>query len=334
MEKRLFGTLSSGEEVYIYRIIDGESSAEITEFGATIVSLRPFGNVDVVSGFDTLDGYLVDKTTHGSIVGRVANRIANAEFRINGTVYHVSDNENGNCLHSGIGFQYRLWKVTSLEENSITLSYTSPDGEEGFPSELYVEVTYTLKDSALIISYKAVPKGITPINLTNHVYFNLDGLGNDIKDHTAQIWADRYTEVDDKSIPNGNRPSVEGTPFDLRKPTRIGTHFSRSFDGYDRNMILSPKIFKEFNGQNIGLAAVIENQDTILKMYTDQPGFQFYTGGFLGKGPDFKNGTPQIRFAALCLEAQAEPDSVNHGIGIYKEGEEYHQLTAYEFVRK
>ena len=334
MEKKLFGTLPTGEDVYIYTLNDGKSVAEIMEYGAAIVSLRPFGDVDVVGGFDTLEAYTKDTSNQGAIVGRVANRIENARFEIDGKIYMLADNDNGNCLHGGVGFQHRLWKVIDYKENRITLSYLSPDGEDGFPANLQVEVTYTLKDGAIIISYTATPDGKTPIALTNHAFFNLDGFGGGIKEHTVQIWAESYSEVNDKLIPTGNHPNVIGTPLDLRLPKKVGEDFSPTFDGYDHNMILFPKLHKEFNNKKFGLAARVENQKMIMQVYTDQPGLQFYTGNFLGNGPDFKGNIPQIRQGALCLEAQTEPNCINHGEGIYEKGQVYKQLTVYEFSIK
>ena len=334
MDKRLFGKLPNGEDVYIYRLTDGTATAEIMEYGAAIVSLCPFGDVDVVGGFDTLEAYTQDTSNQGAIVGRVANRIENARFEIDGKVYRLADNDNGNCLHGGVGFQHRLWKVVDYTENSITLSYLSPDGEDGFPANLQIDVSYTLKDAAIIISYTATPDCKTPIALTNHAFFNLDGFGGDIKEHTVQIWADSYSEVNDKLIPTGNHPNVIGTPLDLRLPKKVGEDFSPAFDGYDHNMILFPKFHKEFNNKKIGLAARVENQKMIMQVYTDQPGLQFYTGNFLGNGPDFKGNIPQIRQGALCLEAQTEPNCINHGEGIYEKDQVYKQLTVYEFINK
>ena len=334
MNKRLFGRLPSCENVYIYRLTDGTATAEIMEYGAAIVSLCPFGDVDVVGGFDTLEAYTQDTSNQGAIVGRVANRIENACFEIGGKTYQLADNDNGNCLHGGVGFQHRLWKVVDYTENSITLSYLSPDGEDGFPANLQIDVSYTLKDAAIIISYTATPDGKSPIALTNHAFFNLDGFVGDIKEHTVQIWADSYSEVNDKLIPTGNHPNVIGTPLDLRLPKKVGEDFSPTFDGYDHNMILFPKFHKEFNNKKIGLAARVENQKMIMQVYTDQPGLQFYTGNFLGNGPDFKGNTPQIRQGALCLEAQTEPNCINHGEGIYEKGQVYKQLTVYEFIIK
>ena len=334
MDKRFFGKFPNGEDVYIYRLTDGTTTAEIMEYGAAIVSLCPFGDVDVVGGFDTLEAYTQDTSNQGAIVGRVANRIENACFELNGKTYQLADNDNGNCLHGGVGFRHRLWKVVDYTENSIALSYLSPDGEDGFPANLQIDVSYTLKDAAIIISYTATPDGKSPIALTNHAFFNLDGFGGDIKEHTVQIWADTYSEVNDKLIPTGNHPNVIGTPLDLRLPKKVGEDFSPTFDGYDHNMILFPKFHKEFNNKKIGLAARVENQKMIMQVYTDQPGLQFYTGNFLGNGPDFKGNIPQIRQGALCLEAQTEPNCINHGEGIYEKDQVYKQLTVYEFINK
>ena len=334
MKKRVFGILPNGDNVYAYEIKDGESVAEIIEYGASIVVLRPFGQTDVVGGFDSLDDYLCDTSNQGSIVGRVANRIANAQFTLDGKTYFLPNNDNGNCLHGGIGFQHRKWSLVEHTENSITLSYFSPSGEDGFPSNLSVFVNYTLKNFALQISYKAIPEETTPIALTNHAFFNLDGLGGDIKNHIITIWADKYSETGTNLIPTGNRPSVNGTQLDLRCEKKIGSDFSKQFQGYDHNMILSPQIYKTFDLQTIGLAARVENDNMIMKTYTDQPGIQFYTGNFLGDGPAFKGGIPQILHGAFCLEAQTEPNCINRGEAIYRRGEVYTQLTVYEFIKK
>ena len=335
MDKRIFGNVG-GEDIYIYTLQNDTAVAEIMTRGATLVSFRPFG-VDIVGGFDTTDGYLADDSHQGGIIGRVANRVADATFTMDGAVYMLPDNDNGNCLHGGCGFDYRIWTVESHSNDAITLSYYSPDGEEGFPAGVAVEVTYTLVGATLIISYKATPDGKTPIALTNHAYFNLDGFGGTIKEHTIQIYADSYTEVDDKLIPNGNRPDVEGTPFDLREPHKIGEGFSESFDGYDHNFVLCPKIFKKFGESALGLAAVVEGEKLKMSVYTDQPGVQFYTANFLKQmAPEhlFHGGITPIKHGAFCLEAQTEPNCIKHGIGFYEAGEVYTQTTVYEVERK
>ena len=335
MDKRLFGNID-GKEIYLYTLKNDSATAEIMTRGATLVSFRPFG-VDIVGGFNTLEGYLADDSHQGGIIGRVANRVADATFTMDGAVYMLPENDNGNCLHGGCGFDYRIWTVESHSDESITLSYYSADGEEGFPSGLAVEVTYTLVGATLIISYKATPDGKTPIALTNHAYFNLDGFGDTVKDQTIQIYADRYTEVDDKLIPTGYRPLVEGTPFDLHEPHKIGERFSESFGGYDHNFILCPKIFKEFGKSSLGLAAVVEGENLKMSVYTDQPGVQFYSANFLRQvAPEhlFHGGITPIKHGAICLEAQTEPNCINHGIGFYDAGEVYTQTTVYQVEKK
>ena len=334
MNKKLFGYMPGGEEVSIYTLTWGSSYAEFTDYGASIVSFLPFGKTDVIGGFDCFEHYLTDSSNQGAIIGRVANRIENAQFSIGNRTYHLTDNDNGNCLHSGTGFQHRLWKLARHTQNSITFSYYSPDGEDGFPSALSTEVTYTLCDNSIIISYWAVPDGDTPIALTNHAYFNLNGFGEDIKNHYIQIWAEKYSRVNEKLIPDGNHPSVDSTPLDMRNPRRIGDAINDSFAGYDHNMILSPVTYKSFQGTSLGLAARAEGESLILNVYTNQQGLQFYTGNFLGNGPDFKNKIPQIPHGAFCLEAQTEPNCINRNKAIYSKGQEYLQLTVYEFLEK
>ena len=186
MNKKLFGTLPSGEDGYIYQISDGTFTAEIMEQGAAIVSLCPFGNVNVVGGFDTLEHYLTDTSYQGAIVGRAANQIESAQFKPDGKAYQLTANDNGNCLHSGVGFHHRLLTDKEHTNNSITLSYYSPHGEDGFHANLDVEVTQTIQNSSLLISYQAIPDNATPIALTNHAYFNLDGFGDTMKEHTCR----------------------------------------------------------------------------------------------------------------------------------------------------
>ena len=335
MDKKLFGSID-GKDVYIYTLKNDHAEAKIMTRGATLVSFRPY-DVDIVGGFDTIEGYLSDNSHQGAIIGRVANRVADATFTMDGAIYMLPDNDHGNCLHGGRGFDYRLWTVESASDDSITLSYYSADGEEGFPSGLQVAVTYTLSDATLIISYKATPDGKTPIALTNHAYFNLDGFGGTVKEHTVQICANSYTEVDEKLIPNGNRPAVDGTPFDLREPHKIGERFSDEFGGYDHNFVLCPTIFKEFCNSSLGLAAIVEGDSLKMSVYTDQPGIQFYTANFLKQiAPEhlFHGGITPIKHGAFCLEAQTEPNCINHGEGFYDAGEVYTHTTVYEIERK
>ena len=335
MRKSLFGKFE-GKDVYLYTLANDVASLKIMTKGATVVSFKPYG-AEIVGGFDSFDGYLADTSNQGSVIGRVANRIENATFSMDGAIYMLPENDNGNCLHGGRGFNHRMWDVVSVTDNEITLSYYSPDGEEGFPAGLTVKVTYTLIEATLVIRYTAVPDGKTPVALTNHSYFNLNGFGDTVLNHTAVIYADRYTEVDEWLIPTGKRPSVAGTAFDFNTPHPIGERFSVGFDGYDHNYILSPKTFKTFCGKSVGLAAEIEGERLKLSVYTDQPGMQFYTSNFLEKSASehtFHGGIDPIKHGGLCLEAGTEPNCINHGIGFYDAGEVYTQTTVYQVEEK
>ncbi len=332
MEKRIFGTLPTGEDVFAYTLKTDEALVRIMTRGATIINFVVDG-VDIVGGFDSLEAYLIDTSHQGAIIGRVANRVANARFTMDGKTYTLPDNDHGNCLHGGDGFDHKVWTVTDYTDTKIVLTYRAEDGEEGFPSALNVKVTYVLCGSSLLIDYEATTEGKTPIALTNHAYFNLDGFGGTIEDHTAVIYADRYTEVDDKLIPNGNRPCVEGTPFDFKTPHTIGERCGKDFIGYDHNFVLSPSTKATLFGKNLDLACEVRGKRLGLEVYTDQPGVQFYIGNFLGDGPDFRGGVKQVFHGAFCLETQTEPDCINHGIGFYGKGDLYKHSVVYKVVK-
>ncbi len=328
MKKKLFGNMPDGKEAFLYKIKSENAEAVLTDKGATLVKFMPYGR-DIIGGYDTLEAYVANDSYQGATVGRVANRIENAEFVMDGVKYCLPKNDGNNCLHGGVGFTSYLWEVKEHTDCSITFFRFSGDGEDGFPSGVEVEVTYTLIDTSLWISYLAEPSGKTPIALTNHTYFNLNGLGGTILNHTARIYADRYTEVNENLIPSGIRPSVKDTVFDFTTPRRIGERVGDDFIGYDHNFILCPTVFKEFAGISLGLAAEIENSDMRLSVYTDQPGVQFYIGNFLGNGYDFKGGVKQVRHGAFCLETQTEPNCINHGEGFFDKGDVYSHNTVY-----
>ncbi len=331
MEKHSFGTLPTGKSVFEYSIRRGEFTASVLDFGATLRTLSVFG-VDVCGGFDKIGDYLVDDSHQGGTVGRVANRIAGARFVLDGVEYSLPKNNGENCLHGGVGFDRRMWELVTHTEDSIKFKYISEDGEEGFPSRLTVFVEYRLTDLGLYITYSAVADGKTPISLTNHTYFNLDGLGGDICGHNVAVYADNYTEVDEGLIPTGRRPLVAGTPFDLREISPIGGAIS-ALGGVDHNFVLSGEC--DFNPFGVGLrrAATVDNGKIRMEVYTDRDGVQLYTGNFLGNGPDFKGGVRQVRHGALCLETQTEPNGVNSGRDIYGAGEEYTHAVLYAFRR-
>lgn len=325
---KLFGKLDTGAEVYEYTLKNGDAEVAIITFGAIVRKFTVFGT-DIVGGYDNIEGYLVDDSHQGAIIGRVANRIADAKFVMDGKEYHLPKNDGENCLHGGCGFDRHVWGVKEASDDTIVLTYRSEDGEEGFPSALDVTVRYTLVGTALKIEYTAVPDGKTPIALTNHSYFNLNGLGGTILGHTVEIFADRYTEVGDDLIPNGNRPGVCGTVFDLTSPIEIGKHVGKDFIGYDHNFILSPT---EFEG-GLGLAARVSGDRLKMSVYTDQPGVQFYIGNFLGGAPDFKGGVKRVLHGAFCLETQTEPNCINHATGFYGKGEKYTHTTVYKIEK-
>ena len=330
MKREIFGKTADGQVVEIVTLTNENAELRVMTRGATIVSFKPYGR-DIIGGYDRLEDYEADTGSYqGATVGRVANRIGDAEFTMDGAIYMVTANDNGNCLHGGNGFSFRLWNIEETTKDSVTMSYYSPDGEEGFPGGLLTKVKFTLVCGAVIIEYEATPEAKTPIALTNHSYFNLDGFGGLIDDHVATIWANNYTDVNDSLIPNGERPMVEGTPFDFRKPKAIGADFGKGVDGYDHNFILCPEFSKEFQSKQVPLIATVTNGELELNVYTDQPGVQFYTGNFLFGEPDFRGGVKKIKHGAFCLEAQTEPNCINHGIGFYDAGEVYRQITVYE----
>jgi aldose 1-epimerase len=332
MDKKHFGTLPTGEEIYLYTINDKNITAEITNFGAALVKLIPFG-ADVIGGFENLSDYLEDTAHHGGTIGRVANRIKNARFTMDGREYSVTVNDGPNCLHGGVGFDRRVWNVTEHTENSITLAYTSEDGEEGFPARLAVWAKYTLLDGAVIIDYTAKPSGKTPIAMTNHSYFNLDGFENDIKNHKAKIYASCYTEVDKTLIPTGIRPQVAGSVHDFTEERKIGERICGDFSGYDHSYFLSPTVFTDYMGKKLGLAAEFSGRKIKMTVYTDQPCAQFYTGNFLKPKPAFKYGIKPDRHLAFCFETQTEPNCINSNIGFYSENDTYTHTVIYKFDR-
>ena len=326
---KLFGKLNTGADVHEYTLKNSDAEASIITFGAIVRKFTVFGT-DIVGGYDNIDGYIADDSHQGGIIGRVANRVADAKFIMDGKEYNLPKNDGENCLHGGCGFDRRVWEVVEATDETVLLTLKSADMEEGFPAALDIAVRYTLVGTALKIEYSAKPHGKTPIALTNHSYFNLDGLGGTILDHTVEIFADCYTEVGDDLIPNGNQPSVAGTVFDLTKPIKIGKHVGDDFIGYDHNFILSPT---EFDGK-LALAARVTGDNLKMSVYTDQPGVQFYIGNFLGGAPDFKGGIKRILHGAFCLETQTEPNCINHGVGFYDKSEEYTHTTVYKIEKK
>jgi aldose 1-epimerase len=347
--RKSFGKTPDGQAVDLY-VLTNKSGAEvsITNFGGAIVSIKvPDRNgklADVVLGYDNADGYVNDKSHFGGIIGRYGNRIAHAQFVLDGKTYTLAKNNGENSLHGGVkGFDKAVWTARILhgkDAQSLELSYLSKDGEEGFPGNLNVSVIYTLKDNnALSIAYSATTDKKTVLNLTNHSYFNLAGQGSgDILGHLLMIQADKFTPVDGALIPTGELRDVAGTPFDFRKPTAIGARINEDDQqlklggGYDHNFVLrSVPESLEF----LGAARVVEPASgRVLEVFTTEPGVQFYTGNFLdGKTPG-KGDVTYPRRSAFCLETQHYPDSPNQAkfpSVVLKPGEHYHTVTTYKF---
>lgn len=337
-----FGKMPDGTPVDIYTLSDGAFEARIATYGGVVVSLKaPDRNgktADVVLGFDDLDGYVTNFNTpanafFGAIIGRYANRIAHGGFTLDGKKYSLPQNDGQNTLHSGThGFNNVVWKAKPVA-NGVELTYLSKDGESGFPGNLSATVRYTLIKGDLRIEYSATTDKDTVVNLTNHSYFNLAGQGDILKNEVT-LHASRFTPVDAALIPTGELKPVEGTPFDFRKATAVGARIGADDaqlhlgHGYDHNWVLDSG-----GGKLVEAAEVYEpSSGRVLKVLTDQPGIQFYTGNFLNGTIKGKGGKPDELRSALCLETQHFPDSPNHPdfpTTELKPGERYHTVTVY-----
>ena len=334
MANFLFGHMPDGTPVEEYTLKNGKMEATVLTLGGIVRTLK-VGGVDIVGGYDTLEDYLTDDSYQGALIGRVGNRIGGAAFSMNGKYYTLAKNDGGkHHLHGGeIGFNARVWTVEEADDNHLTLSLFSPDGEEGYPGNLFVKVTYTLAEDALMIAYNATADEDTPLSLTNHAYFNLSGVGSgSILATTATIAAEQYTEVDSDLIPTGRRLSVEGTPLDFRTPHTLGARLSEDFFGYDNNFIISGAEEKEVCGIELPHVATFCGESLSMEVYTDRPCAQLYTGNFLGGAPDFKGGVKREKRHFFCFETQSEPDEINHGGAPLAKGALYHTVTVYRFV--
>jgi len=331
--------------LYILKGRNGMTAA-ITNYGARLVSLLVPDKhgvlTDVVDGYDNIGNYLHQpETFFGAIVGRYGNRIAKGKFKLDGKTYTLAINNPPNALHGGKkGFADVVWTVEHADSNGIMLNYKAKDGEEGYPGNLDVRVTYRMTDSALTITYLATTDKPTVVNLTNHAYFNLNGQGSgSIYNHLLQLNADNYTPVDPTLIPTGKIEPVEGTPLDFRQPTTIGSHINDTGNrqikygkGYDHNFVLNKP----------GITAVAarvqgDSSGIVMTVYTDQPGIQFYSGNFMNGTNPLKNGKTDGYRTAFCLETQHFPNSPNQPnfpSTVLKPGEQYHSTTVYAFGTK
>jgi len=339
IDKTLYGRID-GRDIYLFTLASTNNmTVKITNFGGIVTSIMlpdKEGNIDdIVLGFDSLRYYTEVHPYFGCIAGRFANRIAGGKFSVDGMTYQLAINNGPNHLHGGIsGFDKKIWQAEEIREGDeagIELTYTSPDGEEGYPGELKVKVIYSLTpDNELKIKYFAQSSKPTPVNLTHHSYFNLGGAGTgDILDHELWINANRYTVVNDQLIPTGEIREVSGTPMDFLEPKTVGLDMAKVDGGYDHNFALNT------TGELIK-AAVLSDPETgrWMEVYTDQPGMQFYSGNFLDGTLTGKNGKAYQKHYGLCLETQHFPDSPNQPVfpnTILRPGETFQSETIYKF---
>lgn len=344
LDQTPFGALPDGRPVQLFTFRNQRGTVlKVTNYGLIITELHTpdrTGKVgNVVAGFDNLPRYLQGHPFFGAIAGRVANRIGKGKFTIDGVDYQLAINNGANHLHGGkVGFDKKLWtanrETVTDREASVEFLYTSVDGEEGYPGTLKLAVTYSLnQDNEVRIRYRATTDKPTPINLTNHSYFNLAGAGS-IKDHELQLMADRSTPVDAGLIPTGELAGVKGTALDFTSPHKIGERIEETGltpTGYDHNFVLNS------GGKSLALAArVVEPASgRILEVLTDQPGIQLYTANFFPPaGFDCTGGVNFGRHGAFCLETQNFPDAVNKPHfpkSVWRPGETYDTTTVFRF---
>ena len=342
--KKIFGTLADGRTVDIYELKNKNGvTASVITYGATWQSLfapdRDGNFTDILIGFDDLEGHVERSDYQGQVVGRYANRICGGRFTVDGRAFDVIKNERGTtCLHGGGEFSHAVWDA-EIDGDSLVLTYTSPEGSNGFPGEMSAKVTYTLSDSnELSIAYEAVCTEATPINMTNHAYFNLGGYARgDVLSQQLRISASHYTPIDKDSIPTGEIRDVTGTAFDFREMKAIGRdildddeQLVNCRNGYDHNFCI--------DADTKGAFATVYDPESgrVMEVTTDLPGVQLYTGNFL-EGVPGKGGTLMNKHAGFCLETQFYPDSPNRPEFpncVFKAGEKFSSCTSFKFSVK
>jgi aldose 1-epimerase len=336
-----FGHMPDGREVHLFTLCNEQGmEVDICNYGGIITSIRTPDRdgvlADIVLGFDSLAPYLKPHPSFGVTVGRYANRIAGARFEIDGIEYRLAANNGPNHIHGGVeGFSKKLWAATISDEEGIAileLSYTSPDGEEGYPGTLQVSTRFSLNNrNELRIAYRARTDKATHVNLTNHSYFNLNGSRAPVLDHVALINARQFLPVDASLIPIGAPAEVYGTPFDFTVPKSIGRDISGTGMGYDHTFIIDRE-------ENDGLAYTARVDDPMsgryMETYTTQPGVQFYTGNFLNGSVVGKDGIAYDKYWGFCLETHHYPDSPNrpeYPATLLRPGDLYEEETVYRF---
>jgi aldose 1-epimerase len=345
IEQRPFGT-ADGKPVNLYTLKNAAGmEVTITNYGGIVTSIKvpdrnkKFGNVAL--GFDNVTPYQTTTAYFGALIGRYGNRIGKGKFQLDGKVYQIPTNDGANTLHGGTtGYNRRIWDakdVSTPEAAALELHYMSPDGEMGYPGNLSITVRYTLEEkNGLQIQYDATTDKATVLNLTNHSYFNLAGAGSDtVLKHRLTIRAEHFTPVDGGLIPTGVVQSVEGTPFDFRKSTVIGSRIDAVNEqlklgkGYDHNYVLTAP----HNLTQWVVKVEEPSSGRVMEVYTDQPGVQLYTGNFLDGSAKGVGGVFKFR-SAICLETQHFPDSPNHPnfpSTVLRPGQKYHSVTIYRF---
>jgi aldose 1-epimerase len=344
-----YGKTQEGIPVYRYTLTNKKGTeAIVISYGATLVSLkvpdRSGKSADVVLGYDSLDGYEQGKSFFGATIGRYGNRIAGGEFKLDGTSFHLPKNDGPNSLHGGTtGFNKRVWMGvdrSKADGQVLELSYTSADGEEGYPGTLKVKVTYTLpaESNELRIDYFATTDKNTVLNLTNHSYFNLSGVATqEIVDHELMLRAPEFLPVDSTLIPTGELHPVRRTPFDFTKSTAIGARINQNDEqlkfgkGYDHNWVLGKT---EMTGLRLAAEVFEPTSGRVLEVLTTEPGIQFYSGNFLDGTARGKGALLYAHRTGFCLETQHYPDSPNHPKFPSTElqpGQTYRSTTVFRF---
>ncbi len=335
--KKHFGTLPTGKSATLYTISSDNITAMVTDFGATLVQLHvpdQYGKqTDVVLGYDDVNAYATLGGHLGATVGRNANRIGKAKFMLNGKEYKLGTNDRQNNLHSGPDcFDYRIWNVSEHTKNSITFQIDSPDGDQGYPGNANIQVTYKVTENSIILSYSGICDQDTVFNMTNHSYFNLSGHNKPelAMEQTLQLSCPQFTVADKESIPTGEVRDVEGTPMDFHSAKPIGQDINQEYDplifqqGYDHNFVIAAHPFAKLHSKETGIT---------MEVYTDCPGVQFYSGNYLNNPG--KDGIHYNRRGGICLETQYFPDSVNHPEWkqpFVPANTRYHSVTEYRFV--
>lgn len=334
-----FGELEDGRTASLFTLTNSNHiQVKITNYGGIITSIHApdkDGNIEnIVLGFDNLGDYIGQHPYFGALIGRYGNRIENGGFKLNGTEYQLSVNDGDHHLHGGEkGFDKVLWDAEVTEEGSLKLQYTSEDGEQGYPGRLEVTAMYTLTDeNELRLEFEAITDQATPVNLTAHSYFNLTGNpATTILDHELKLYADAYTPVTDDLIPTGEISKVEGTPFDFTNFREIGARIEQVPGGYDHNFVAHTE-----GSGDLSLVAEVREPGTgrSLKVFSTEPGIQFYSGNFLDGTLKNENDVPLEKHSGFCLEPQHFPNSPNEPSfpsTILEPGDIYRAVIVYEF---